>query len=60
MSADRISECGPASGPAKVLSPRPVFNTLEVKLLTDNSKSWIPIYPLAREPTPFETEVRIY
>ena len=58
MSAERVSECGPSGAASmKTVTSRPVFNTLEVKLLTDNSKSWIPIYPLAREPTPFETEV---
>ena len=39
-------------------SGRPVFNTLDIKLMSGpDSNSWITLTPHSREPVPFETEV---
>lgn len=39
-------------------NPRPQINTLNVTLLSEQSKAFINCPPNAREPIPFETEVR--
>lgn len=36
--------------------PFPAINTLKVELLSENSAKYVPCYPNAREPIPFETE----
>lgn len=38
------------------MQPDPPIRTLKVELLSNNSSSFIPCIPNAREPTPFETE----
>lgn len=37
-------------------TPDPAVRTLKVEILTNNSNSYAPLIPNAREPTPFETE----
>lgn len=36
--------------------PEPPIRTLKVEILSNNSQSYVPLIPNAREPTPFETE----
>ena len=38
-------------------NPRPIIRGLEVSVLSNNSKSYVPCPPNARSPVPFETEI---